>query len=388
MVNGLQKYFILRLTWLRIIAIALWYFRNPKTAFKVLVVLEKIRKQYNGNTEATKAFKANGKYFFYNHVPGFPSRAFDSFHKEELNSIRPFKAEAKRLRSVIFSITKRCPLNCEHCYEIDLLNKKEKLRLDDLKKIVSELQQEGVTQIYLSGGEPMARFSDLLELLKSARKGTDFWLITSGYHLTLEKAILLKKTRRLTGVSISLDHFLPEAHDAFRQKSNSYQDAVNAIKNCRQADLVAGMAICTTRSFVQWENLMRYAELGHELGAHFIQLQEPYAVGAYLGKDVTLKNEHLIILDLFYKEVNTNPRYSHLPIIVFHGYHQRKIGCFGGGHKYLYIDSDGNVHSCPYCKAKKANILEDTLNQCIEKLESKGCGSFVNVPKISNAVYQ
>jgi MoaA/NifB/PqqE/SkfB family radical SAM enzyme len=119
---------------------------------------------------------------------------------------------------------------------------------------------------------------------------------------------------------------------------------------------------------------MCYAEKARGLGVNFIQLQEPYAVGGYAGKDIMLSDEQLTILDLFYKELNYNEKYKDYPLVVFHGYHQRRMGCFGGN-KYFYIDSDGNIHSCPYCRSSHANVLDGTFEQCIQKPDSS-CLSF------------
>ncbi len=376
MITGSSKLFILTLVRLRVAIIAIFNIRSLTRSFQALRYLDFLGKKYAGSFNPSKGFKANGRYFLFNHVPGFPSKAFDTFHKEELNLLQPFNSKARKLRSVILAITNKCPLNCEHCYESELLNKQERLSLENLKAIIAQLQGLGVTQIYLSGGEPLARFNHLLDLLYTAKKGTDFWLITSGTKLTAEKARQLKQTGRLTGVSVSLDHFLPDQHNAFRKRSYSYEDAVCAVKNCLTVNLAVGLAICTTKSFVSWDNLMRYAEKAKELGVHFIQLQEPYAVGSYAGKDVTLSDEQILILDHFYKEMNCNEKYKHFPMVVFHGFHQRRIGCFGGK-RYFYIDADGNIHSCPYCRSSHANVLNDSLEQYIQETESD-CLSFSN----------
>lgn len=376
MISGARKYVVLRSTWFRIAMLSFAHIGFSMKALRAFFLLDAQRKKYTGDEPSTKSFKANGRYFLFNHMPGFPSKAFDRFIREELNLIEQFDPNKRSLRSVVLSITKRCPLSCEHCYELDLLNKKEKLTLSDLKKIVADLQDQGVTQIYLSGGEPMARFNDLVELLKSAKEGTDFWLVTSGIHLSLERAKLLKQTGRLTGVCVSIDHYSAKDHDLFRGKANSFEEAIAAVRNCRRIDLAAGMAICTTRSFIQWDNLMQYAELARSLGAQFIQLQEPYAVGGYMGKNVALSQQHLQLLDLFYKKLNTDRKYSDMPIVVYHGHHQRKVGCFGAGDRYMYIDSDGDIHSCPYCRMKVGNILQLPFEQCIDETKKSGCHSF------------
>ena len=94
------------------------------------------------------------------------------------------------LHMAFVAITKKCPLACEHCFEWDNLNKREKLSLSDLKKIVYSLQEKKIAQIHFSGGEPMLRVQDMLEVLQTAKPGTDFWVITSGYNFTAENAFI------------------------------------------------------------------------------------------------------------------------------------------------------------------------------------------------------
>ncbi|HEY8512116.1 MAG TPA: radical SAM protein, partial [Cyclobacteriaceae bacterium] len=374
MVTGVRKDFMLMLLRLRILFLAFAAIRNPVEVFRSIRHLGLMIKRYVGSQPLIKGFSASGRYFQFNNVPGFPSKAFDTFHREEFKLLQPSAPGTKTLRSVILALTNKCPLKCEHCYEIELLNRQERLSLDMLKAIVSELQRNGVTQIYLSGGEPLARFSDLLELLRTSRKGTDFWLVTSGTKLTMEKALQLKRTKRLTGVCVSLDHYLPQQHNAFRNRSYSYTDAVEAVQNSLKAGLATGMAICTTKSFVSWSNLMNYAELAKSLGAHFIQLQEPYPVGGFAGKGVMLSQEQTRLLEQFYKEMNCNKKFRNYPLVVLHSYHQRRIGCFGGS-RYFYIDSDGNFHSCPYCRGRVGNIFEGSLEEYIRNMEPS-CLSF------------
>ena len=39
----------------------------------------------------------------------------------------------------------------------------------------------------------MMKVNDLLEIIKSSKHGTDFWIFTSGYNLTMENAIKLSE---------------------------------------------------------------------------------------------------------------------------------------------------------------------------------------------------
>jgi MoaA/NifB/PqqE/SkfB family radical SAM enzyme len=74
--------------------------------------------------------------------------------------------------------------------------------------------------------------------------------------------------------------------------------------------------------------------------------------------------------------VNAEPLYKDFPIVVFFGYHQRKLGCFGAGNRYLYIDPNGDAHACPFCRGKIDNILEMPFPDIIKKMQKIGCHQF------------
>ena len=76
--------------------------------------------------------------------------------------------------------------------------------------------------------------------------------------------------------------------------------------------------------------------------------------------------------------MNSNPLYKDFPVVAFFGYHQRKLGCFGAGNRYVYVDPNGNLHACPFCRGEVANVLEVPFPVIIEKVKSIGCHQFGN----------
>jgi MoaA/NifB/PqqE/SkfB family radical SAM enzyme len=276
---------------------------------------------------------------------------------------------------MIFAVTAKCPLQCEHCFEWNNLDSTEPLMLEELKQILGSFQQRGVLQVQLSGGEPLCRFDDTIELLKNAQPGTDFWLLTSGFGLTFEKAITLKKVG-LTGVNISLDHWQKDAHNAFRKNDLAFQWTHAAATHCRNADLALAFSLCATKEFVSHENLEKYLALTTELGAGFVQILEPRKAGHFSGQDVELQVEHMQMLENFYINTNDNAVKRHAPIITYPGYHQRRLGCFGAGNRYLYVDAVGDLHACPFCQRKVGNVLRDSIEKSIIKMREIGCHKY------------
>lgn len=322
----------------------------------------------------TKVAKVDGRYYWRLGVPGYPSQALYRLQVNEVNRMFPGQYPIG-LRTLFIAITKKCPLQCEHCFEWDNLNKDDTLTTENIIEIVHRYQDYGTTQIMLSGGEPMLRINDIYRVLEAAKPGTDFWIITSGLGLNAERARKLKDTG-LTGVMVSLDHFLPDQHNTFRGFDGAWDHAITAVIAANKVGLVTTLAICTTKAFITKKNLAAYMELSRKLGVSFVQFIEPRATGRYRGRAVTLEQEHLDLLEATFLRYNSAPEYRDYPIINYLGYHQRRIGCFGGGDRFFYVDTDGDAHLCPFCAGKVNNVLQFPADETIQLLSQHHCHDY------------
>jgi MoaA/NifB/PqqE/SkfB family radical SAM enzyme len=373
MISGTRQKFIKWLMWDNIFIVALKKFRNPFVAVQKIRQLKQLRNQYRNQHPPVKYSFVGNKYFVNYNTPAWPSKAFDRYLSHLFNRTIPHKQPS--LNTLVFAITKKCGFQCEHCCEWENLNKPEVLSKEDLLLIILRFQQLGVSQVQLSGGEPLNRFNDILFLLDNASPGTDFWLYTTGYQLTAEKAKLLKE-HGLRGITISLDNCDEESHDAFRGKKGSYQRALLAAQYATQEGLAVCFSLCATKQFISNENLMRYAEVAKKAGASFIQILEPKAVGHYAGHNVILNDHHQKILEQFSEKMNYDNVYSSYPIITYHGHYSRKLGCSGSGKDYLYVDTDGDIHNCPFCRRKLFSAFDDSFIDLITGMKMKGCGVY------------
>jgi MoaA/NifB/PqqE/SkfB family radical SAM enzyme len=302
-----------------------------------------------------KIHKVGNKYYINMYTPGWPSAAYDNFIKCEINRYATPLAKAQ-LSFVFLAITTKCPLRCEHCFEAANLNQQETFHKIELIKAVELLQKEGVLQFHFSGGEPLVRIKDLLEVIQFASKKSECWVATSGFNLTPDNALALKKSG-CRGVIVSIDHYIPELHNKFRHHPESFSQAITGLRAAQQAGLVTAVSVCTTRQFLDDDNLMPYIQFASRLNVQFIQLLEPKDVGNYKDKDVLLLEKHIRQLEDIYLRINYMPAYKDYPTVHYHGYHQNRIGCFAGS-RSIYIDSAGDVHACPFCHTRSYNILD------------------------------
>ena len=373
-VFGFRAFIIGILIKFNVLLIAARLYFHPLKVFKVLRRLERLRRQYMGDYKVKKLFKIQGRYYWDMHAPGWPSKAFAKYTEGEMNRIIPFRPVADYLNSMIFAITKKCPLNCQHCYEWDVINNKEKLSQEDLITIVRKFQNrgKGVAQIQFSGGDPLSRYEDILQILNNSNSDTDFWIVSSGYNLTLEMAQALSSAG-LKGFAFSLDHFDADKHNAFRGLQDSFSRVIKAINSAHKANLVVILSLCVTKEFTTEDNLTKYAQMAKRLGASFILMIEPRAVGRYAGKNIDLSKSQEKILEAFYLKMNFNDDYSDYPAVSYHGYHQRRVGCFGGTNRYIYVDTNGEMQVCPFCQKKYGSVFSESFDKKEIKMFTNGC---------------
>ena len=370
MVYGARKAVVKGLLWGRIAWLSLRLHRRPWRAARAVRRLVAERARHRRQVTAKYA-RAGGRFFWDLYAPGWPSLAFDRFVERELARAMSSPGPPA-LQTLIFAITKSCPLRCQHCCEWDSLNHRETLSRADLMRIVSRFQERGVAQILLSGGEPLQRTEDIIDLVTSAGGESDFWILTSGHGLSEERAVRLGAAG-LTGVVLSLDHWDAAEHDRFRGFPGAHAQVERAARHARAAGLLLGLSLCPTRAFVSEENLQRYAELARGLGAGFIQILEPKAVGHYAGKDVELGPAQLELLEAFYLRLNFDRACRNMPAVQYVALRQRRTGCSGAGDRYLYVDTDGALLACPFCRAPRGNALEGRLDDALQALGALGC---------------
>lgn len=348
--------------------------KNPLKFYKILKGAVGMKQKYTKEKKYhNKVAYVDGKVFFNCNNAGWPSKHF--FRIVDLEARKTLYndiSNLENLRMVQLAFTKKCPLNCEHCYEGEELNKKETLSLDDKKEIIKKLQDSGIPMIHFGGGDPMAKVNDIIEILNTAQKNSDFWVFTSGFNLSNENASRLKKAG-LTGISIGLDHHDASLHNKFRRSEKAFEWAMSGAKNAVDNGLVLTFTICLTRDFSTKENLYKYLELAKKMGASFVQMLEPRSVGNYEGQEVFLLPEQSTAVDEFFLKVNREPEFKDMPIVLYPGYHQRRTGCTAAGNKYLYIDTDGYMSSCPFCRNSKTHILNPNHEESIDQLKMEGC---------------
>ena len=147
----------------------------------------------------------------------------------------------------IIELTDQCNFNCIWCYA-NSGPKGQHMNKKKVEKIIKAFADSGIIQITFSGGEPLL-YPYIKEAIKIAKDyGMIIHMNTNGYLLTKKLAKELYKLG-LTQVQINIDSLNPEIHDRIRGRKGSFNRAVQALKNAKDAGL-----ICVSQTVLTKQN--------------------------------------------------------------------------------------------------------------------------------------
>ena len=354
-VTGIEFRIIQILMLLNIWMVGLITYRNPIVAYRAV---QKMFNRFNNASKGLKVsqgFYTSGKYAWDMFNPSWPSRSFNRFYQTHLREYQPVKNSPSILRRILVAITKKCPLQCEHCSEWETLNDKDHMTFEQICSRLDRFVEEGAAQLVYSGGEPLNRYKDLVSLVKRYRSSCDQWIYTSGYNLTQEKANELADAG-LNGVAISLDHHVEEMHNLFRGNAKSFDWVKRAVENCKNAGLLVSVNSCLTKKYIGEKGLDDMVRLLSEWDVPILNILEPRAVGHYANQDVELSISEQRYLEKEVLKYNMAED-KNLPVVLYPAMLRKGLPC-GGGRSYLLLDSDGTLRPCPFCKTPITNHLE------------------------------
>jgi GTP 3',8-cyclase len=118
-----------------------------------------------------------------------------------------YDGHGRRISDLRVSVTDRCNFRCQYCMPADglpWLERDEILRFEEIARLVTLLAEMGVSDIRLTGGEPLVRreFPKLVGMLAAIPGVADLSLTTNGYLLERDADALVAAGIHRVNVSI------------------------------------------------------------------------------------------------------------------------------------------------------------------------------------------
>jgi len=155
-----------------------------------------------------------------------------------------FAADKKPV--VVWNCTRRCNLNCVHCYSHSAdRHYPGQMTTAQAEAMIEDLAAFGAPVLLFSGGEPLMR-EDLFDLAaRAVAAGMRAVVSTNGTLIAPDVAERLREIG-LSYVGISLDG-LREINDEFRGRRGAFDAALDGVRNCMAAGIKTGLRFTVTR---------------------------------------------------------------------------------------------------------------------------------------------
>jgi radical SAM protein with 4Fe4S-binding SPASM domain len=276
-------------------------------------------------------------------------------------------AQKRAPLEVAIEITRRCPLECQHCYNNlpmgDLEARNREVSKEEYFSILDELADMGTLWLLFTGGEIFAR-KDFLEIYTYAkRKGFLITLFTNGTVINERIADYLQSQPPFA-IEITLYGRTKETYDALTAIPGAYERCMRGIRLLLERGLPLKLkTVGTSVNRHELTSMKDFAE--QELGVEFKfdSLINPRIDCSRAPLAVRLSPEEVVALDLHWPNVAAEHR----------GNLQREIdkptdlgntvySC-GGGLKTFAIDPYGNMSICVLSHQETYNIRNGSVRE-------------------------
>ncbi len=151
------------------------------------------------------------------------------FRELKASGLSHISYENRFVPKIYLEITKRCNLNCMHCFASAGSSCTEELTLQEIDKITDDAASAGVLGFVLTGGEPLLHpdFLDIVKMIHEKHMGI-LEINTNGVLLNPETLIKLKEIGEIPSIKISLDGI--GIHDTFRNCEGAEAAAKKALE--------------------------------------------------------------------------------------------------------------------------------------------------------------
>lgn len=260
-------------------------------------------------------------------------------------------------------LTEACNLRCRFCY-----NSQRPRYNKRVFEILDRLAEQGVMQVNLTGGEPLAH-PQFFDILKCACDLFPNVVILSNGSLMDQEALEKIHKNNVTSVNISI-HGDPATHDTLTQTPGSYDASIAALRYFikEKKILVASNFVLNAGNLHILKDTIEYF---HSIGLEYMTVTRFIPVGiGDSARDLILTPAQLIEAFQIVYDYNNSGKGPHIEFAEATPFcalpqHLRSIAnCCSYGYDRFYVDVTGEVLVCGLSRIKLGgNILNKTLSE-------------------------
>ena len=263
---------------------------------------------------------------------------------------------------ILMDPTSACNLHCTGCWAAEYGNKLN-LSLDEMDFVIRQGKELGVYFYMLTGGEPLVRKKDVIEL---CRKHNDcvFLAYTNG---TLVDEELCKQMQEVGNLylAISLEG-KPEVND-LRRGEGVYGKVMHAMELLKAHGLVFGTSICYTSQNIESVTSDEFIQMIIEKGCRYSFYFHYMPVGNDAAVDLLPSSEQRTYMYHRVREIRNMKKGPGIFAMDFQNDGEFVGGCIAGGRNYFHINANGDAEPCVFIHYSNGNIRENTILEILKQ---------------------
>ena len=263
--------------------------------------------------------------------------------------------------NILFDPTSACNLNCKGCWAAEY-GHKQNLSLEEMQSIVSQGKELGCHFYWLTGGEPLIKKKEVLEICRN-NKDCIFLIFTNA---TLVDEEFCKAMNECGNITLALSIEGSEESNDWRRGEGAYATTLKAMDLLRKNKCIFGASVCYTSKNLPVVTSDEFVDMIIGKGAKFMLNFNYMPVGH--GADVNLipTPEQRRELYMWNKKMRNGKTGKPIFIMDFQNDGEYVGGCIAGGRNYFHINSAGDIEPCVFVHFSDSNIRTHTLLEALQ----------------------
>ena len=262
---------------------------------------------------------------------------------------------------ILFDPTSACNLKCKGCWAAEY-GYKQSLTNEEMQSILTQGKELGTHFYMLTGGEPLIRKNDIIEL---ARNNQDcaFLIYTNA---TLIDDKFCEDLCEVGNIALALSLEGTEESNDWRRGDGAYAHTMAAMELLKKHKCLFGVSICYTRKNIETVTSEAFVDMIMEKGAKYALCFNFMPVGHGADKDLIPTPQQRAFMYAWLKKMRNAKTGKGLFLMDFQDDGEYVGGCIAGGRNYFHINSAGDTEPCVFIHYSDSNIRKNTLKEALK----------------------
>ncbi|MBZ2175306.1 radical SAM protein [Schnuerera sp. xch1] len=260
--------------------------------------------------------------------------------------------------AILIDPTSACNLKCTGCWAAEY-DKTDSLSYETLNRVIREGKDLGIYMYIFSGGEPLVRKRELIELAKE-HSDCMFLAFTNA---TLVDEGFAKELGEIGnfGLAISVEGF--EEDTDMRRGKGTYAKVMEAMDFLKEEGVLFGFSTCYHKYNTDGVGSEEYIDFLIDKGCMFGWYFTYIPIGKDAVTDLLVTSDQR---EYMFHQIRNFRNKKPIFLLDFWNDGDYVNGCIAGGRKYLHINANGDVEPCAFIHYSNVNIKDISLIKALQ----------------------